>query len=338
MLGLSAEDLAKKSPAAAFKDIAEATNNLADQSEKAFVATKLFGRAGVKLVNTLALGKSGLNDMTKEAKRLGIAFTRIDAAKVEQANDAVSRLKMVFTGVVNTLTIQVAPLITKVADDIRKVGDNGTGMRDVVVAGFEKLVAAGGSFIDVLTGIEAGFLGLIVVQKQLELAALKPASGFDKFTRSVASSIREAAGFSAIDIGKYELAALSIQSEIDRLEITAGELFEKATSGTARQKFIDGFREATDLAEKAGQAQIDAAEKARAAAAGKQDGAKALARKDRTAQFREINIARTALGGPQQLNKPQKVEDPQLALTNKTLINIWRGLGQAFSAPQEVGP
>jgi len=119
-LGLKVDDIIKMSPDQAFLTIAESMKGLATQSERNYVATKLYGRAGQKLVNTLSLGSAGLREMVEESRRLYGSLTRVDARKIEQANDAIQRTKTSFRGLIRGLAVRMAPTITKVANVITR--------------------------------------------------------------------------------------------------------------------------------------------------------------------------------------------------------------------------
>ena len=56
------------SPEEQFGAIAEALQDVESQSDKARIAQDIFGRSGMKLINTLNLGKDGLAAMKQEAK------------------------------------------------------------------------------------------------------------------------------------------------------------------------------------------------------------------------------------------------------------------------------
>ena len=116
VLGLSVDALLKMSPADQFKAIADATSQLSSKATQAAVTAKLFSRANQDLVNTLALGRKGLEEMGAEAEELGITFSRDAAAQVEAANDAMTRLKGAAQGLGNALTIALAPALEKVAE------------------------------------------------------------------------------------------------------------------------------------------------------------------------------------------------------------------------------
>jgi hypothetical protein len=120
-LGLSADDLAELPVEQAVSQIADKMNLLATQSDKAFVASKLFGRGGLALINTLALGSKGLEEMAEGTKTLQGSMTAIDAAKVEQANDAVADMGMTFRSVFDRIAVAVAPFVKNVADNLARL-------------------------------------------------------------------------------------------------------------------------------------------------------------------------------------------------------------------------
>jgi hypothetical protein len=147
-LHLRAKDLIALSPDVAFGAIADAMAGLATQSERNAVTANIFSRANQDLVNTLALGTAGFAAMEAEAKQLGIAFSRLDAAKVEQANDAITRMKTAIKGVAGTAAIALAPLIERYADSIttrvpmivaaiRRVGSIAVTVWNHIATGFQ---------------------------------------------------------------------------------------------------------------------------------------------------------------------------------------------------------
>jgi len=117
-LGLSAADLINLSPDEQFKRIAEAISKLPTQAQKAAATANIFSRANQGLVNTLSLGRDGLNKMSSEANKLGLSFSRVDAAKVEEANDAVTRMQAAFTGIGRRVAVAVAPMVQTFADGV----------------------------------------------------------------------------------------------------------------------------------------------------------------------------------------------------------------------------
>lgn len=118
LLGLSAQNMIRISPAEAFSKIADAINGLGTQAEKAQVAYDLFGRSGIQLLNTLAVGSEGMNKFALAAKRIGLTFTNLEGKQVADMIDAVGTLQKTFTGLAIAFTIKVAPSIRNVADNM----------------------------------------------------------------------------------------------------------------------------------------------------------------------------------------------------------------------------
>jgi len=154
LLGISVEDILRRRPDQQFRMIADSMARLTNQSEKAYVATKLFGRGGLGLVNTLALGSKGLDEMQREAEKLGIAFNRVDASKVEAANDAMQRVKSVFVGVFNKLTIELAPFIEEIATRFVDWATEGEGLATKLTDAFKQITGGAEAMADKLASLK----------------------------------------------------------------------------------------------------------------------------------------------------------------------------------------
>ncbi|MGN6370968.1 MAG: hypothetical protein ACTHN5_22155 [Phycisphaerae bacterium] len=110
-LGLSAQALQSESPDQAFKDIADKISNIANPAQRAAAAMDVFGKSGQSLLPLLTTGAAGISAAQADAQKLGMTFSRLDASKVEAANDAVTRMKGLFTGVASKIAIGLAPII-----------------------------------------------------------------------------------------------------------------------------------------------------------------------------------------------------------------------------------
>lgn len=155
MLGLTTEELIRLSPAEAMGIAADKINRLETQAEKAAAAYFLFGRAGAQLVTMFAVGSEGLREFQREAERLGLTFSRFDAAQIEAANDALTRARATMTGLFRTATIELAPYIEALADKFVDVATSGEGMGANVVNVFEQMSLAAIRFGDVVQGSSA---------------------------------------------------------------------------------------------------------------------------------------------------------------------------------------
>lgn len=149
-MNVSAEEMMALGTEKAFLRIADAVAKSKTATEKANIAYQMFGRGGVQMINMLNMGSEGLREMREETVRLGISFSRLDAAKVEEANDAMERAKEVFLGIGQTLTIELADDLAASAQMFVAWATTGEG-----AAGKLKKAIKG-------IGLEDGFLGRFV--------------------------------------------------------------------------------------------------------------------------------------------------------------------------------
>lgn len=161
-LGLSAEELANSGAQESFYAIADAIKAIENPAERAAAVTDIFGKSGAKLANTLMLGSEGLKAAGIEADKLGISFSRVDAAQVEAANDAMTKVGETFKGVANQIAIQLAPFIEELANHFVGAATAGDGMASLVGKGFEYIAQGAAHFADIL-----GTVPLIFKQAQI---------------------------------------------------------------------------------------------------------------------------------------------------------------------------
>jgi len=119
-LGLNASQLSRLAPDEQFRRIAEAMANVQSHSDKVRLAFKLFEAEGVGLLNTMKLGRAGLDEAAQAAKDLGLAIDRDTAAGVERAIDAFNRFKTAVQGVFRQVAITIAPLIEGMSASLTK--------------------------------------------------------------------------------------------------------------------------------------------------------------------------------------------------------------------------
>ncbi len=142
-LGLSAEELLKLPLEEQFGLIGDRLNGLSSQAQKTQIAFGFFDTEGGKLLNTLRLGSKGLEDFREEAQKLGLAISRVDAARVEAANDQIDKMLKAFSGVARTLAVKLSPAIEQITKEL-------TGT-------ISEANKAGSSFDTVAKGLIGGF-------------------------------------------------------------------------------------------------------------------------------------------------------------------------------------
>ncbi len=167
-LGLNAQALNQLSPDEQFKAIATAMEGVEDRADKLRIAFKLFDSEGTALLNTLDLGAAGLEDIAEEAERYGIALSRVDAVKVENANDAFYRTGLMTKGLTRQLTTELSPIIEGVSNEFLNAASAAGGMGEVATTAVDYLVRG----LDV---VYASLLGLKNGWNVVKLATIEAA-------------------------------------------------------------------------------------------------------------------------------------------------------------------
>ena len=110
-LGISAQQLNNMPLDQRMLVLADAFSNVKNESDRLRLAFKLFDSEGAALVNTLSLGREGLSELLGEAKALGVVMSSDAAKGVEDASDALTRLKAISKGLRDQFVAALAPAI-----------------------------------------------------------------------------------------------------------------------------------------------------------------------------------------------------------------------------------
>lgn len=156
-IGINVASLDNAAPDEVFRRIADGLKNIHDPAARAAAAVGIFGKAGQGLLPLMLSGADGIKAAQAEAAKLGITFSRIDAAKVEAANDSMTRLGQVFVGVANTLAIELSPYITALATGLVELATSGEGMGAKVSSAFQYVAESIATTADYLQLLPAGF-------------------------------------------------------------------------------------------------------------------------------------------------------------------------------------
>ena len=155
MLNLRASDLVAMDTGEAIKLVADRINTLPTAAKKAAAAYFMLGRGGMALSNFLMLGSKGIALFEKEARRLGITVSRIDAAQVEALNDSVYRLKQAFVGIGRTLAIHAAPYVEALAEHFTDMMTDSASIKDSWDSIAKSMAWVANSFSDMGSGWRA---------------------------------------------------------------------------------------------------------------------------------------------------------------------------------------
>lgn len=156
-LGLDMKALADMSPDQQFAAIADKIAAIKNPTERASAAYGVFGKQSQELMVMLMQGSEGMRASQVEAEKLGIVFNRVDAAKVELANDAMTRIRLAIEGAAQTLAIQFAPFVDAAASKLLSLGTSGEGVGTMIVNAFEWVLTTIAKGADTVSLFEEGW-------------------------------------------------------------------------------------------------------------------------------------------------------------------------------------
>lgn len=103
-------------------EVSDGLKDVEDPAERVRIAFDLFGRSGVKLINTLKGGSEGLTELRDRFNEITITLTEDQAKAVEAANDGFDRLAKTFASFGQSITATVLPGIQHVAEAFTVLG------------------------------------------------------------------------------------------------------------------------------------------------------------------------------------------------------------------------
>lgn len=268
-LGLDAQYLSTLSPDEQFRQISDAMAGVAEQGDKVRLAMRLFDSEGVKLVNTLAMGSDALLEQQRVAEKLGTALNRVDAAKVEAANDAISTAGDALDGVVNKVAVALSPVIEDIANRFSDSALEAEGFGETIDSVMRGAVTVIGVFADGLHGIQVVFKGLEVGAHAFGALFAEivrtMAVGMEQFINVGVNGINElidAANYFGAGLSKIEGVSLSAARSMEEfagktkqaLSDTADEWHNMAMETLPSQQLEEWLNKVQEKAQVAGEA------------------------------------------------------------------------------------
>lgn len=198
-IGLDLTELSGLSADEQFKKIADAIGGLKTVTAQAAAATEIFGRSGVQMLNMLREGSSAIDEAQKRAEAYGTALSRVDAAKVELANDAWENAQEAMQGMANRITVKLAPLVEALATMFSDAALDAGGFKDAIDNAFNTGIRVAGFFADVVQGLRVAFKGAeltiysfeAVVFEVFRAAAHVAAKGFETWFSLADAAIKK---------------------------------------------------------------------------------------------------------------------------------------------------
>lgn len=168
-IGLSARELIALPADQQLGRIGDALNNVENQSQRAALAQKIFGRSGIELLPILAEGSAGIRALGEEAERFGVVISGDLAARAGLFNDNLDRLKSAASGVGLAVADQLLGPMNDLSDQLIELSQDKevaegiatfiTGIGTAVVSAAEAISISGRAFRYLGEEIAAAFSG-----------------------------------------------------------------------------------------------------------------------------------------------------------------------------------
>ena len=322
--GISLKDLENLDTADVFLKVAESVSKIESPLERAAISARLFGRGGKDLANTLLLGEQGIRDLMAEADALGITFDRAMGAKVEEANDAMTRLAAVFKGISQQIAIQLAPFITELASRFTKFAKEGGGVGTIVTNAFKFISLGIAKTLDFVSFFQAAF-------KLAQAVVTRAIGGMVKAIQKVGEGMVWLINLVGGNLEMPEFFGMfadDLLRTADELQAKAGAAFEAGMTGARSKAVKKFFNEIVSEADKRAE-DVAAAAKDRinTAMGATLEPAESKSASKRNTSFLQGKAARIAFGGGGQGEKKMKIKgDPEQTSILREIVTAVRGI------------
>lgn len=131
-LRLEAADLANMDVDQRFAAIADRMRELNYSTDQQADTLRQLGIRQGEVINLMLAGSDAINSARADVEAFGVAVSDIDAATIERANDAMSRLSMFMEGIGNQMAVRLGPLIEHIAEWLGNSAREADGFGDAM--------------------------------------------------------------------------------------------------------------------------------------------------------------------------------------------------------------
>lgn len=256
VLRINARDFVNLAPEKQLELLIERLGGVRNVTERTAIAAQIFGARATEMLNLVNEGADALRAAAEDSQAFGTALSRVDAAKVEAANDAMERAKEAATGVLNTIVVQLSPYIKALADSFSDSAKAANGWKDSIINAIETVALGVAYAADGVHFLHLGWKTIEVATAEGINALIQAFTWLDEALTDINNA------FANTWIGKklgaevksYNQAVQDIadvaRNRVAELEAELVALAEKPLPHTGVQQFFDDIkRKAQEAAE-----------------------------------------------------------------------------------------
>ncbi len=172
MLGIRAGEFVKLPMDRQFSIIIEKLGAVENVTLRNALAQEVLGKAAGEVMGLVAEGADSFARAAEDARDWGLAIDRVDAAKLEMANDAITRAQAAAQGLFTTIALHVAPAVKALADYFADSSKEAKGFKTQAADAAEVVITGIGYAANVVQGLRFAYVGVkLVLAELLRIAA-----------------------------------------------------------------------------------------------------------------------------------------------------------------------
>lgn len=227
-----------------FAVLSEAMQSVENPSERVKIAMDLMGKSGAEMLQVMELGGEGLQDLQKEADRLGVTLSKTQAEDIGGMMDAIGALGLTIKGLAQDIMAFLAPAVKFLAKALTEIL---LGAINVVKWGFTALKRVFDEVIAFFLRRVGDFLNMIA--KMQGILAHLPGGVGDSFQEMAAKTQNYADVLKAVKVEAQETNKTYENTAVLLDKVKGG--LPKTTSGlegvaTAGKHSADSMKELND--------------------------------------------------------------------------------------------
>jgi len=172
LLGIKADEFIKLPMDRQFSMIVDKLGQVENVTLRNALAQEVLGKGAGEVMGIVADGSEAFAKAAEDAQAWGLAINRVDAAKLEMANDALTRAQAAAKGLFTTIAIYVAPAVKALADFFADSSKEAGGFKQQAGEAAEVVITGIGYAANVVQGLRFAYVGLkFVVAEFIRIAA-----------------------------------------------------------------------------------------------------------------------------------------------------------------------
>lgn len=157
-LGLNAQELSRLDVDERMASIADAIQQSGMSAQETARHLQQLGFTQAEAAEFFMQGGDAIRAARAEVDQYGLSLSEVDAAQVEAANDAFSRIGRTVEVIRQRLAVQLAPFIEYISELINDAAKESGGWRDQIDNAITTGIRMGARLADVVEGVRRGFL------------------------------------------------------------------------------------------------------------------------------------------------------------------------------------